>query len=181
MITPIFSRYIIRMEQREFEQIAEQLREKALQATKNYQIPEESGEDIAQDTLLKLWLRHAEFSTAEDCLRLAGHIARHLCIDHFRSQKRIGILESQLIADEIHATPYEHLVNLETGEWLEKRMKALPSKEYEILWLRQTEQKSNAEIATLLGIGKGSVATLLSKARKQLFEEIKRKERYENR
>ena len=129
MIIPIFSRYIIRMEQREFEQIAEQLREKALQATKSYQIPEESGEDIAQDTLLKLWLRHAEFSTPEDCLRLAGHIARHLCIDHFR---------------------------------------------------RQTEQKSNAEIATLLGIGKGSVATLLSKARKQIFEEIKRKERYEN-
>lgn len=169
------------MKQREFEQIAGQLRKKALQTTGSYQIPEDSGEDIAQDTLLKLWLHHTEFSTAEDCLRLAGHIARHLCIDHFRNRKRLSILESQSIADKAYATPYDRLVSLETGEWLETRMQALPSKEYEILRLRQTEQKSNAEIAALLGIGKGSVATLLSKARKQLFEEIKRKNRYENR
>ncbi len=169
------------MEQREFEQIAESLRKKALQISRNYQIPEESGEDIAQDTLLKLWLHHAEFSTAEDCLRLAGHIARHLCIDHLRGRRRLGILESQSVANEAYATPYDRLVSLETGQWLDAKMRALPSKEYEILRLRQTEQKSNAEIAALLGIGKGSVATLLSKARKQLFEEIKRKDKYENR
>ena len=149
--------------------------------SRNYQIPEESGEDIAQDTLLKLWLHRAEFSTAEDCQRLAGHIARHLCIDHFRSHRRLGILESLSIADEAYATPHDRLVGLETGQWLDARMQELPPKEYEILRLRQTEQKTNAEIAALLGIGKGSVATLLSKARKQLFEEIKRKDRYENR
>ncbi|PTL32935.1 sigma-70 family RNA polymerase sigma factor [Prevotella sp. oral taxon 376] len=169
------------MEQREFEQIADSLRKKALQMSRNYQIPEESGEDIAQDTLLKLWLHRAEFSTAEDCQRLAGHIARHLCIDHFRSHRRLGILESLSIADEAYATPHDRLVGLETGQWLDARMQELPPKEYEILRLRQTEQKTNAEIAALLGIGKGSVATLLSKARKQLFEEIKRKDRYENR
>lgn len=54
-------------------------------------------------------------------------------------------------------------------------MNNLPPKEYQILRMRQVEQLSNGEIAKLLGIEKTSVATLLSRARIKLFNEIKRR------
>jgi DNA-directed RNA polymerase specialized sigma24 family protein len=53
--------------------------------------------------------------------------------------------------------------------------------EYQVIYLRQTEQKSNAEISALLGIGINSVTTLLSRARKKLLQEIIKKDKYDNR
>lgn len=51
----------------------------------------------------------------------------------------------------------------------------LPSKEYQILKLRQVEQKTNEEIAKLLGIEKTSVATLLSRARIKILKEFQKR------
>ena len=43
----------------------------------------------------------------------------------------------------------------------------------QVMHLRQTERRTNEQIAAILGISKDSVATVLSSARRKLFKQIK--------
>lgn len=54
-------------------------------------------------------------------------------------------------------------------------MAGLPGTEYTVLHLRQVEGLDNKAIALRLGIEERSVATLLSRARRRLLEEIKKR------
>ena len=56
-----------------------------------------------------------------------------------------------------------------------RQIEQLPSTNGIILRMRQLEQKELDEIAALLGIQKSSVSTLLSRARHQLLQELKRR------
>lgn len=68
-----------------------------------------------------------------------------------------------------------HLEEQENNEWLRKQLAGLPSTEYTVLHLRQVEGLDNKTIAYRLGIEERSVATLLSRARHRLLEEIKKR------
>lgn len=54
-------------------------------------------------------------------------------------------------------------------------MAGLPGTEYTVLHLRQVEGLDNKAIALRLGIEERSVATLLSRARRRLLEEIRKR------
>jgi RNA polymerase sigma-70 factor (ECF subfamily) len=65
------------------------------------------------------------------------------------------------------------LVEKENDAWLEEQLKALPTTQHAILYMRQVERRSGEEIARLLGISEASVRTLLARARRRLLEELK--------
>ena len=70
---------------------------------------------------------------------------------------------------------HDRLEYKELEEWLFRRIDQLPSTCGIILKMRQLEHRELDEIATLLGISKSSVSTLLSRARHQLLEQLKRR------
>lgn len=181
MINQSIIRFIGVMEQKEFEHIAPELRQRALNISKGYSLNADESDDIAQDALLKLWTLHSEIAEKKNAEALTISITRHLCIDHFRKQKKVSLLDIRPVVDEQKPNPHEQLEVADNEEWLEKKLQSLPSMEYQVIYLRQTEQKSNAEISALLGIGINSVATLLSRARKKLLQEIIKKDKYDNR
>jgi V/A-type H+-transporting ATPase subunit I len=71
--------------------------------------------------------------------------------------------------------PDVEVENSENELWLQKRLKALPSNQYQVLYLRQVEKKSFEEIAQIVGITPESVSVLLSRARKQMLQEIRKR------
>ena len=73
------------------------------------------------------------------------------------------------------ASPEDALVMNDDEKLLEAELEKLPSTEYEVLRLRQVELRSGKEIADILGITEASVRTLLSRARRRLLEEIKKR------
>ena len=91
-------------------------------------------------------------------------------------------LDGRLLGKHYNAyTPFSLLarhVEVENSEnelWLQKRLKALPSNQYQVLYLRQVEKKSFEEIAQIVGITPESVSVLLSRARKQMLQEIRKR------
>ena len=60
-------------------------------------------------------------------------------------------------------------------EWLQQRLSQLPSTQHAVLYMRQVEHRSSVEISRLLGVSEASVRTLLSRARRKLLEEIKKR------
>jgi RNA polymerase sigma-70 factor (ECF subfamily) len=63
----------------------------------------------------------------------------------------------------------------EDDAWLNKRLQQLPTTQRTLLYLREVERRSHEEIARLLGIETTSVSTLLARARRTLFEEIRQR------
>lgn len=162
------------MTENEFIHIAQSLRQIALQISLGYGIGNEEAEDIAQDAMLKLW-------AVKDNLHSDNHgkgtivcITKHLCIDFFRKQKVVAIdAHPSDRAISHYATPDIEIENSENEQWLQQKLESLPSNQYQVLYLRQVEKKSAEEIAQIVGITPASVATLLSRARKQMLQEIK--------
>lgn len=165
------------MDQVEFEHIAKDLRLVAERTARAYNVDTHGAEDVAQETLLRLWTARSDIDNQDAAERLARVIAHNLAIDLTRKRRVVPIdARLELIADR-EPSPDTLCEISENEEWLVRRMEALPSTEHMILRMRQVERKTNDEIATLLGMEKTSVATMLSRARNKILNDFKRRTR----
>ena len=154
-----------------FEKQAPRLRELALQAAATAGADVDTAEDIAQETMLRLW-------QMRDDTRLynpegyASTIARHLTLNRLRYKPPLPLDERQVVS-QTTPSPLDVMVQREDERWLQERIRNLPPTQHAVLHMRQVEHRSNSQIAALLGIKETSVNTLLARARRQLLEEIR--------
>lgn len=134
---------------------------------------DQTGEDLVQDTLLRLWMMHNELREETETEALAKLIIRRRFIDRYRQQSHFVETPPERQPHRSAPSPQEHLESSEAVKLLEQRMEKLPSGEYAVLKLRQVNGLSNEEVARLTGITPASVSTLLSRARKQLLQYIR--------
>lgn len=160
-----------------FQQQAPRLRRLALQAAATAGADGDTAEDIAQETMIRLW-------QMRDDTRLynpegyASTIARHLALDQRRRKPMIPLDERQAATLSTLSTlstpsPLDLIEQREDERWLQERIRNLPSTQHAVLHMRQVEHRSYDEIAGLLGIQPTSVRSLLARARRQLLEEIR--------
>ena len=161
-----------------FEHKATRFREIALQAAVTAGADTDTAEDIAQETMLRLWQMHDD-PRLYNPEGYASMIARHLTLNHLRRKQPLPLDEQQAVSLSV-PSPLDLMLQREDERWLQERIRNLPYTQHAILKLRQVEHRSNDEIANILGIQPSSVSTLLAKARRQLLEEI-RQQRNTNR
>ena len=161
------------MEQAEFEHIAARIRQKAVATAIALSAGGDEAEDIAQETMLRLWTLRGDLRDATHAGKLAVCIARHKAIDCHRRKRTVTINDAKGYADMGQPTPEATLEDKENMAWLRQRLAKLPTTEYEILRLRQVEKRTYAEIAATLGITQTSVSTLLARARAKILAEIR--------
>ena len=154
-----------------FEHNATRLRKLALQAAATAGADADAAEDIAQETMLRLW-------QMRDDPRLynpegyASTIARHLTLNRLRSKPPLLLDERQTMS-QTSPSPLDIIIQREDEQWLQERIRNLPPTQHAVLHMRQVECRPNAQIAALLGMKESSVSTLLARARRQLLEEIR--------
>lgn len=163
------------MEESAFEQIAVKLRHKAVGASLAYGLDAAAAEDIAQDVMLKLWSMRDELDSYSSPEGLVVRMAGRLALNSMRRRRTVAIGTDEKHMVSLSSGPAEHLEEHEDTEWLARKMDELPSTQHTILYMRQVERRSHGEIAALLGIKETSVSTLLARARKTLFDEMKRR------
>ena len=154
-----------------FNQQATRLRQLALRAAATAGADAETAEDIAQETMLRLW-QMCDNPRLYNPEGYASTIARHLTLNLQRRQPMVP-LDEHKASDYSVPSPLDLMLQREDEQWLQDRISNLPYTQHAILRLRQVEHRSNEEIATILGIQPASVSSLLSKARRQLLNEIK--------
>ena len=154
-----------------FNQQAPQLRQLALKAAAVAGADSDTAEDVAQETMLRLW-------QMRDDPRLynpegyATVIARHLALSHQRHKPPLP-LDEQQTSSQISPSPLEIIMQREDEQWLQERIRNLPPTQHAVLHMRQVEHRTSIQIAKILGIKETSVNTLLARARRQLLEEIR--------
>ena len=171
------------MNQLQFEQISTQLRNIATGYARRYLARADDVDDAASDAMLRLSAVHDSRRDTAHAARLAAVVARNVAIDMLRRQRQVSIdgdevPTSWLLRQESNdATPESKLEWKEDEQWLRQRIDQLPPREMQVMNLRQTERRTNEQIAAILGISKESVATVLSSARRKLFNQIKERNR----
>ena len=153
-----------------FNQQAPDLRQLALKAAATAGADSDTAEDVAQETMLRLWQMRDD-PRIYNPEGYASTIARHLALNQLRRQPPLPLDERQS-ADLLVPSPLDQMLQNENERWLRERIRNLPYTQHAILRLRQVEHRSNEEIANILGIKLSSVNTLLARARRQLLNEI---------
>ena len=162
-----------------FEQQASRLRAAALKASANAGADADIAQDIAQETMIRMWhMRDDPRLSNPD--GYAATIASHLTLNHLRRSQPLSIDEQRPIGPTT-PSPLDLMVQREEEEWLQQRIRDLPPTQHAVLHMRQVEHRSNDQIASLLGIKETSVSTLLGRARRQLLEEIRQQREREKR
>ena len=154
--------------------MANETRTKAVSVAEKFGYSQDDAEDIAQDVMLRLWSLHEQFTNAAHLNASATITARHACIDRWRTTHQHKEIDNAIpIADE--DTLYDRLEYTELEQWLEEQIDRLPSTSATVLRMRQLERREIGEIADILSIRPNSVSTLLSRARNELLNKLKRR------
>lgn len=157
------------MERNEFEHLAENVRGHILTMVERLapaQAPE-FAEDVAQDTLLKLWTLRQRLDEYASPQALAMTIARRRAIDLLRERGQTVALDSvaepeaeRAVADASEAAAADERLGA-----LMQAVESLPPGQQLVVRMRHFDLLEIDEIARLTGQSPGAVRTSLSRAR----------------
>ena len=154
-----------------FEQQASRLRAVALEASAKAGADADTAQDIAQETMIRLWQMRDDPRLCKPD-GYAATIARHLTLNQLRIKQPLS-MDERHAAIQSSPSPLDIMIQREEEQWLQQRIRDLPPTQHAVLHMRQVEHRSSTQIAALLGIKETSVSTLLARARRQLLEEIR--------
>jgi len=163
------------MEHAEFIRLASKLRARAMAIGQSFFGQEESAEDVAQETLIRLWKAWGGLASTEEADRLTVRVAKHECINVWRREQRRPHTSLSIAHEETHSAANEGhtLEESELTEAIRQATGTLPRSEGH-LWRMFAEAGMEAgEISIVTGINVRSVSTMLSHARKHIYNVIK--------
>ena len=142
---------------------------------------DDDAEDVAQEGLVALlrFVDRMEPGARHDALAI--RVAKHCCMDIMRKRKSRDFTNSQfhdsmilrLEGTDVGASPHEDLEAKELHEAVNRAVQHLKPSERRLFEMRQIEGLELDDIAKQTNIAKPSIKSIVSAARKKVFEEIK--------
>lgn len=160
------------MDRIQFETIAPTLRERIVSLVgRMAPAGPDSGmaEDVAQDTLLRLWARRESLESYRSIEALAMVMARNRAVDLLRAQqsgRRTSI--DGYDSPDSGPDPQECLEADEAESRMRDILDSLPSAQQTLIRMRHAEGMEIDEIAAVTGSTPGSIRTALSRARQHI-------------
>lgn len=167
------------MTPQDFEQIAPEMRQLMLGVGRDFFGNEMDAEDVAQEGLIALWRYCQRIEAGHPVSPLAIRIAKHCCIDLVRRQRASLDIDEQPErgfappGSRVHPSPQEEMEVHELQQALDEAVRRLNPSEQRLYALRQIEGLSLDEISEQTHIAKTSVRSMISAARRKVYETIK--------
>ncbi len=137
------------------------------------------AEDIAQDTMLKVWRKAQLFDPKKaKASTWIFTIARNLQIDAIRKQKRHDRFNNEIQIETYEADTSEKMISEQSASQVKEVIKQLPAEQLQVLKLSFYEDLSHSQIAQSLSIPVGTVKSRLRlalgrlKSIKSIFGEL---------
>lgn len=126
------------------------------------------AEDVAQETMLRLWRNAAGLELGPGGVRpWLRRVASNLCIDRVRARRNTSVVEA-VPEDSEPAGQVRHLAERELGARVDAALKALPERQRLAITLFHYEGMSQIEVGEILGISDEAVESLLARGRRAL-------------
>jgi RNA polymerase sigma-70 factor (ECF subfamily) len=134
------------------------------------------AEDLVQDTYLKAFRSESQFEPGTNLKAWLFTILHNTFLNRRRRAVRepVSVEPEQIerIAAGSSATPEQLLLRDTLDADLQAALDALPDSFRQAVWLRDVEEFSYAEIASMLGIPIGTVMSRISRGRRMLYERL---------
>ena len=131
------------------------------------------AEDVAQETLLRLWRNAASLELGEGGVRpWLRRVASNLCIDRVRARRNTS-LGDEVPEESEPASQETHLAERELSVRVDAALKALPDRQRLALTLFHYEGMSQVEVGEVMDISDEAVESLLARARRTLKVALK--------
>ena len=141
------------------------------------------SEELTQDIFLKVYENLISYKPESGSLRnWVMRVGRNLIIDHYRSTKKdkqvAGSEELEVLDFAEHSqqsSPFEDLNAKEQAEHIHSSLSELTPELQEAVLLRDIEELTYQEIASLLAIPDGTVKSRINRGRIELAKVLRRK------
>ncbi len=131
------------------------------------------AEDVAQETMLRLWRNAAGLELGEDGVRpWLRRVAANLCIDRVRSRRNTTVTDT-LPEESVDPVQMRQLAERELAARVDGALQALPDRQRLALTLFHYEGMSQIEVGSAMGISDEAVESLLARARRTLKVSLK--------
>ena len=129
----------------------------------------DEAEDVAQDTLLKLWSMRESLDSYNSLRSLSMVITRNECIDRLRRKGADSLpLDKVEISAGKMAEADSRIKADEYADATNRILDSLPPSWQVVMRMRHVEDMETTEIARLIGSSEQSVRVILSRARKRI-------------
>lgn len=162
------------MTRQAFEHIVHELRPRLKDIAQRFFGDEDKAEDIAQETLMRLWLLRDRIAPQADIGPLAVRMAKNLCVSEWRKQQ---VRQGQAVQVEFvaHCDIQRDVELKEDIDRLRQAVNQLKPAEQRLFRMRYEAEMDIGQIAAATGIGERSVSAMLSTAKRKLQEILTQK------
>ncbi len=157
------------MTQQEFEHIVPRLRPRLKDIGRQFFGNEEMAEDIAQETLMRLWMLRERIAPQTDIEPLAVRMAKNLCVSEWRKQK---VRQENSLQEALtdHKDIQRDVELKEEVARLKRAVSQLKPAEQRLFRMRHEAEMDIQQISAVTGIGVRSVSAMLSTAKRKLLK-----------
>lgn len=138
------------------------------------------AEDVTSDTLIKVWNKREELRGVESIEAYCMTVCRNLALDHHEKKEaqNLSLEANEIDAADNSFTPDEQLERDEKLRKVHELFNQLPERQRTIMQLRDIEEKSYREIATIMGVSEEVVKVTLFRARQAIRKQYDKIENY---
>lgn len=138
------------------------------------------AEDVTSDTLIKVWNKREELRGVESIEAYCMTVCRNLALDRHEKKEaqNLSLEANEIDTADNSFTPDEQLERDEKLRKVHELFNQLPERQRTIMQLRDIEEKSYREIATIMGVSEEVVKVTLFRARQAIRKQYDKIENY---
>lgn len=166
------------MNQQEFVNLISPFKDKLFRMAKRLLVSTEEAEDATQEVLVKLWKNNNVLSNYSSVEAFAMTMTKNYCLDQLKSKRASNLQIVHSNYSDRTASVQRQIEDKDSWNWVEKIMESLPEHQRLIIQMRDVEEYEFAEIAKIMEMSETAVRVALSRARKEIREQLVKKHNY---
>lgn len=166
------------MNQQEFIKVISPFKDKLFRMAKRLLVSTEEAEDATQEVLVKLWNNNEALSKYASVEAFAMTMTKNYCLDQLKSKRASNLQIVHSNYTDNGASVQKQIEDKDSWNWVEKIMETLPEQQRLIVQMRDVEEYEFSEIAQILDMNETAVRVALSRARKEIREQLVKKHKY---
>ncbi len=139
------------------------------------------AEDVVQEAYLKLWEKREGLTVISNPEAFSVTLVKNMCFDLLRTNKYLLSKQAVELTTVQDFSPPDNMELKDEVNQVKKIITNLPSKQQQVINLRDVKGCSFEEIEQVTGLNAANVRVLLSRARKRIRDEFNKWNNYESR
>lgn len=166
------------MTQSDFVKLVMPFKDKVFRLSKRLLVSKEEAEDATQEILMKLWKNQEKIEDYNNVEAFSMTMTKNFCLDRLKSKQAQNLKIVHSNYQDNNTSLQKQVEANDSVDWVSKIIETLPEQQKIILQLRDIEQYEFEEIAEMLDMNQTAIRVALSRARKQIREQLTNTHKY---